>query len=203
VISSNGTTAGTAIVWFVQKPATSSDQYPGTPVTLRAYSASNLQQQLVSITAGTWTHAVNSNANIVPTVAKGKVYVASNQQLQVFGLFGQQGQTGSPAPLAASAPEVVTCPLGVARLASLASSATAHDFYGTICQASSNEIRVVLRSGCVLSVEISGVFVGHRPVLLTPGRTIHVRAMIGEDRIVHAWRVFPSQAMSANTPADR
>jgi hypothetical protein len=90
VVSSNGTTAGSGVMWFVQKPATSTDDDPGTPVTLMAYAASDLAQQLVSIEAGKWTHAAKSNANLIPTVANGRVYVASNRQLQIFGLLSSR-----------------------------------------------------------------------------------------------------------------
>ena len=89
-ISSNGTAPGTAIAWFVQRPQSNDDNEPGTPVTLYAFDASNLSTQLFSAQAGLWRHAVNSNANIVPTVANGFVYVASNEQLQIFGLLSQQ-----------------------------------------------------------------------------------------------------------------
>ncbi len=85
-ISSNGTTAGTAIAWYVRRPETSSDSEPGTPVTLYAYDAMNLTRQLYFAKAGTWRHAYNSNANLVPTVANGKVYVASEKRLEIFGL---------------------------------------------------------------------------------------------------------------------
>ena len=87
VISSNGTVSGSAVIWFVQRPQSSDDYEPGTPVTLMAYDPANLSQPIFSVQAGTWRHAVNSNANIVPTVANGKVYVASNEQLQIFGLL--------------------------------------------------------------------------------------------------------------------
>jgi hypothetical protein len=36
-------------------------------------------------TAGTWPNT-GGNANIVPVVVNGKVYVASNKQLNIFGL---------------------------------------------------------------------------------------------------------------------
>jgi hypothetical protein len=36
--------------------------------------------------AGSWPNLVN-NANLVPVVANGKVFVASYQQLQIFGLL--------------------------------------------------------------------------------------------------------------------
>jgi hypothetical protein len=87
-VSSNGTRAGTAVLWYVQRPPTSSDIDPGTPLTLWAFDVTNLSTPLFSAQAGTWTHAVGSNADLVPTVANGRVYVASNQQLQIFGLTG-------------------------------------------------------------------------------------------------------------------
>ena len=72
-----------------------------------------LLKQLYSVQAGTWTHAVNSEANIAPTVANGKVYVASNEQLQIFGLLPAGAHT-EPSALAQelqpSQPDVVACP---------------------------------------------------------------------------------------------
>lgn len=205
VISSNGTTAGTGIVWFVQKPASSSDQNPGTPVTLMAYSASNLQQQLFTMTAGTWTHAVNSNANIVPTVSNGKVYVASNQQLRIFGLLGQRRANAIvPANLVPSAPTAITCPAdGAAPVAANGATNSEHEFYGTICQASRNEVRLALRSGRAILVDISETVAQHPPLLLTPGRSVYVRATIGGDGVAHAQRISRSHVISPLTPPDR
>jgi hypothetical protein len=85
-ISSNGTEAGTAVAWYVRRPQTTSNGAKGTPVTLYAYDAMNLSRQLYFATAGSWRHAANSNANLVPTIANGKVYVASEKRLEIFGL---------------------------------------------------------------------------------------------------------------------
>lgn len=41
---------------------------------------------LFQATAGSWVNLVN-NANLVPVVANGEVFVASYQQLQIFGLL--------------------------------------------------------------------------------------------------------------------
>ena len=41
--------------------------------------------RLFSGVAGTWPN-LNGNANLVPVVANGKVYVASYRQLRIFGL---------------------------------------------------------------------------------------------------------------------
>jgi hypothetical protein len=83
-ISSNGTTAGTAIIWAVNRPVAGSAN-----VNLFAFDASS-GAQLFSATAGTWPQG--GNANIVPTIANGDVYVASFRTLSIFGL-ASPGQT--------------------------------------------------------------------------------------------------------------
>jgi hypothetical protein len=92
VVSSNGTTAGTGVVWFVQRPNMSISMKPGAPITLWAYSAANLTHPLFSTLGGYWLNAAVSNAYAVPTVANGKVYVASNLQLSIFGLLDAPGR---------------------------------------------------------------------------------------------------------------
>ncbi len=205
VVSSNGTTAGSAIVWFVQKPATSSDQDPGTPVTLMAYAAMDLTQQLVSVSAGTWTHASNSNANLVPTVANGKVYVASNKQLQIFGLLQANSRRAIvPQSLAPSAPAVIACPPEVSPRDVLGGgTAVVHEFYGTICAVNGAQLHLSLRRGRSLVVDTSEAFAQHREILLTPGRPIHVRATIDGKGVARARQITPSHAFSALTPPDR
>jgi hypothetical protein len=200
VISSNGTVAGSAIVWFVQRPATSSDQDPGTPITLHAVAASDLSQQLVSIQAGTWTHAVNSNANLVPTVANGKVYVASNKQLQIFGLFPTASRVSAVAkPPVPSEPAVVTCPAEVAPIA-LGGGTGVHQFHGTVCEVTGNRLRVALPGKRSISVDIAEASAHQRMPLLTPGRPIKVRATIDEKGVAHAQRVSHSHALMEMAP---
>jgi hypothetical protein len=80
-ISSNGTTAGSAIIWAVGRPLSSTHE-----LTLYAVDAAT-GAELYSDTAGTWPHA-SANANLVPTVANGKVYVGSYQALSIFGIAG-------------------------------------------------------------------------------------------------------------------
>ena len=186
VVSSNGTTAGTGVVWFVQKPATSSDQNPGTPVNLMAYSAANVHQQLFSAVGGTWTHAVNSNANIIPTVAKGKVFVASNQQLRIFGLLGQQREERAqvPSTLEPVTAPAISCPAEASPLSLVSGGANStHQFYGTICQSSPSELRLALRSGHSIAVSVSQAVSQQTVILLTPGRPAQVSVTIGKDGV--------------------
>ncbi len=207
VISSSGTTPGTAIVWFIQKPQSSSDIDPGTPIRLMAYDATNLQNPLISIQAGTWTHAVNSNANVVPTVANGKVYVASNKRLQIFGLLpplGSAARAALPHPVTPSKPEVVTCALSETPLAAVgASPASTHQFYGKVCHASGNELQLSLRSGHSITIDISQAFAQHRRVPLTLGRAVGVEATIDGKGGAHALRIYRAHTLSPLTPADR
>jgi hypothetical protein len=206
VVSSNGTAPGSAIVWFVQRPSTSSDSNPGTPVTLQAFDASNLQSQLLSLPAGAWTHAVNSNADIVPTVAEGKVYVASNDQVQIFGLLppARGRRTGSQHGLWPSKPDAVSCPRSEPALASVRGGANSkHEFWGTVCQVERNQLHLALRSGRSISVDIGDAAAHHPPVVLSPGRAIHVRVAIDAKGVAHAARISPSHTLSALTPFDR
>ena len=79
-VSSNGTTAGSAVIWAVSRPFDSTYD-----VVLHAFDAAT-GTPLYSATAGTWPNTGDSN--IVPTVANGKVYVASYAMLSIFGAEG-------------------------------------------------------------------------------------------------------------------
>jgi hypothetical protein len=98
VVSSNGTTAGTAIIWAVGRPTSSS-----TGVTLYAFSATPVNgalNLLFSAAAGPWPNQ-GGNANTVPVVANGKVYVAAYKSLTIFGPNGTASsgpQSAQPAP---------------------------------------------------------------------------------------------------------
>ncbi len=81
-ISSNGTMPGTAVIWAVGHGSGKSNS-----VTLYAFDANpsgGSLRLLWSGAAGYWPWWY-SNPNIVPTVANGHVYVASIQQLYIFG----------------------------------------------------------------------------------------------------------------------
>jgi len=78
--SSYGGTAGTGIVWPIERTS---------PLHLRAYDATNLQVKLFpDINAGPWNFAPDDRGFpfVVPTVANGRVYVGSDGQFNVFGL---------------------------------------------------------------------------------------------------------------------
>ena len=90
-VSSNGTTAGSAIVWAI-------DQYPvwftrartGTGV-LYAYDATNIPSMLYSSAQNATRDAAGTAVKFaVPTVANGKVYVGTSTEVDVYGLLERQ-----------------------------------------------------------------------------------------------------------------
>jgi PQQ-like domain len=139
-ISSNGTKAGSAIIWAVGRPTSTT-----TPsVTLYAFNGTATGTSLpllYSAVAGTWSN-FSTNANIVPVVANGKVYVASDGLLTIFGLLAQNA---APLPLRVTAGAVETAPTGPR-------------IFGTITSFSGKHIAVRLRSGVSVSVDLTDAF---------------------------------------------
>jgi hypothetical protein len=85
-ISSNGT--ANPIIWALSRPPNSQ----AAPITLFALNPDAGSEkkpairQLFKATAGAWPN-LGGNANLAPVVANGQVFVASNKQLQIFGLI--------------------------------------------------------------------------------------------------------------------
>ena len=80
-ISSNGRT--NTIIWALSHPASLAS--PGILLYAFDASTSGTMTPIFQSTAGAWPN-FRGNANLVPVVANGHVYVASNRQLQIFGL---------------------------------------------------------------------------------------------------------------------
>jgi outer membrane protein assembly factor BamB len=76
IVSSNGSTPGTGVVWLVRRGAT---------LQLEAYDALALGTPLFAANAGTWVNT-KGNAFLTPLEANGRVYVPSAGAVTVFGL---------------------------------------------------------------------------------------------------------------------
>jgi hypothetical protein len=114
-VSSNETQAGTGVIWAVSGP-----DFQGAALNLYAYRATDLSQLFatdLSVTPpGYWPNGAG-NANIVPVVSNGRVYVASatNQYGYTGGEVTIWGETAGPLP---SPPDLVSwdtseCPYAV------------------------------------------------------------------------------------------
>jgi hypothetical protein len=83
-ISSSGTT--NPIIWVLARPPASS---PRSPVYLYAFNPDAINgstmTELFKGVGGYWPN-LTGNSNLVPVVANGQVFVASYQELQIFGI---------------------------------------------------------------------------------------------------------------------
>jgi hypothetical protein len=82
-VSSNGT--ANPIIWALSRATNGR----GHPIYLFAFNPESVtrgyMKTLVKIEAGEWPN-ITGNANLVPVVADGEVFVASHEQLQIFGI---------------------------------------------------------------------------------------------------------------------
>jgi hypothetical protein len=90
-ISANGTTDG--IVWAIERPEALGAQPGDKPAVLHAYDATNVGTQLYSSSSALSQGAPRdrggcANKFAVPTIANGRVYVGTQNELDVFGLLG-------------------------------------------------------------------------------------------------------------------
>jgi hypothetical protein len=177
-VSSNGTQAGSAIIWAVGRPTSAT-----TPnVTLYAFNAAASGGSfplLYSAVAGTWPN-LGSNANIMPVVANGRVYVASYQALTIFGLSGQLAPVKQAAPL-----KVTATPLNAQP------SASGPQIFGTITSVSGDHIAVRLRNGASLSVDLTDAFRRYESVVPFVGENVEVQGASAPDGSIIArsmWR---------------
>lgn len=101
VVSSNGTQAGTAVVWALKTPANS-----GGNISLYAFDALTMSHTLFAGVAGTWTQGPGASyiggALVSPLVANGNVYVPVDGGVAVFGLAGQNNRRLGRRPVAPS-----------------------------------------------------------------------------------------------------
>jgi hypothetical protein len=89
-VSSNGSDSSTAIVWAIEKTDLG-NPYGGPPAILHAFRADNLNELYNSKTCPTRDKAGAASKFAVPTVANGLVFVPTQTELDIFGVF-----TGTP-----------------------------------------------------------------------------------------------------------
>lgn len=142
-ISSNGTAAGSAVVWAVARP-TGGYGANNWNVTLHAFDPASGAAVLYTSpgsAAGTWPNGVSANANIVPVVANGHVFVASYANLSIFGLGGQgaRSKVGVQPPAHAVMPVFAGAP---------------HELYGIVTAIDGSAITLRLRNGVAMRVDV-------------------------------------------------
>jgi hypothetical protein len=186
-VSSNGTQAGTAIIWATGRPTTVSPA----AVNLYAFAAtpsSGTLPLLFSSQAGAWGN-VTADADIVPVVANGRVFVASNQQLTIFGLGG--GPFNAPAAAAA-------------KPAALNAHAPPHEITGVLEHAEGPVLTLWTRAGKIARVNDSDAVRTKQIGVLMPGNAYTVQGTTYDSTgALHAQTVGRAKASPAIWPPDR
>jgi hypothetical protein len=115
VVSSNGNTSSTGILWIISPPGTCPTPdhcNPSGGGALRAYDATNLGTELYSSTQNTARDGLASYVKFsVPTVANGQVFVGTAHSLDIFGR-NPPPVTGTPTPTGTATPSPTPIPSG-------------------------------------------------------------------------------------------
>jgi hypothetical protein len=133
----------------------------------------------VSGEAGTWPNT-GGNANIVPTVANGMVYVASYKQLRIFGLVAPHRMPKRLTPVA-SHPAAKEQPFG---------PAAGPLYWGVIRKADGNRVTLELRTGRMLVVDLSKVMPRATSGFGVVGRALAVSGELAADGVFVATDVW-------------
>lgn len=183
-ISSDGSKAG-AIIWALARPQT----VPGN-ITLLAFKSeatgSSLLQTLFQAPAGAWASG-GGNANLVPVVANGQVYVASFQQLDIFGLLHGNAKFAQPAP-AKARPINFGAP---------------HQVTGTLVRIRGSHFTLRTRGGALVDVDQSDAIRRDRTNVLVVGRPYNARGTYDASGILHATFVMRANSTPGTWLPDR
>ncbi len=182
-VSSNGTTAGTAIVWAVSRPT---DRNPA-DVDLYAFDPTNAAT-LFSAVAGTWPYT-GADSDLVPTVANGVVLVASYEQLAIFGLL----PPGASARTALKIDAPARAPL----------APNVHEVYGQIAALAGTRLTMRTRTGRTVAVDVGAAERAYATATLYPGEFILVRGTAAPGGGLVATAVDRAKSSPALWEADR
>jgi len=183
VVSTNERKAGTAIIWAVGRPTST------TGLMLYAFSATPVNGSLpllYSGAAGQWPN-LGGNANVVPLVANGLVYVGAYRTLTIFGPNGTAA--------AAVAPRTE---------AQVALSPDVRRLTGTLVANSGAELTLLTRTGEKVGVDASVALERQRATQLIVGQPYTVLATVRvEDGALTASSVMRAKPGKDAWPADR
>ena len=187
-ISSSGTKAGTAVIWAVGRPT-------NVPGTMPLYAIDPTTGKVIySATAGSWTSG-NSNANTVPTVANGHVYVATYQELAIFGL-------GNPAKLAAREALVSRVHAATAR-PGFKLAANQHAVWGKIASVTQSEMTIQTRVGAQVRIYLTAARIAGNIAAPVVGQAAVVIGSFAADGLLVASNVEHAKPEPETWPKDQ
>ena len=176
-VSSDGTNAGTAIVWAIGRPTNDHQQ-----IKLFAFNGTasgSALPLLWSGNAGTWpgSHSDSGgNANLVPTVANGRVYVPGFNELRIFGLISTRKGKRFPARA-----ETMST-----HLEERHSKIPGALYWGTIRSTDGLRITIALRTGKILKVDLSEAIKEQTTIHPILGRTVVINGKLDSKGVLQA-----------------
>ncbi|HEY8031410.1 MAG TPA: hypothetical protein VIF02_03250 [Methylocella sp.] len=185
-VSSNGTMAGTTVIWATGEPV---DSNPAA-VNLYAFGAApsgGTLPLLYSSRAGSWPFT-GANANIVPVVANGKVYVASNKQLTIFGLGGHSFAASAAAAAGPAAGNTQESP---------------HQVTGVLQSATGTALALRTRAGTIARLDDSEALRKKQTSVLVPGKAYTAQGTYDSTGALHASTLARAKGSPALWPPDR
>lgn len=183
-VSSDGAKTHTAIVWAVSRP----DGSPAEHVWLYAFNGTSAET-VFSAKAGTWPNT-GGDSNTVPTVANGKVYVASYKELDIFGFSG-------------SAAEAPMANLGHVEPARAHLPQGEHEIFGMVRAFRGSIIVLARRDGALVTVDARDALRQARFAQPTVGHGVMVRGRYNGARTFVASYVFHAKDHAAMWYSDR
>jgi hypothetical protein len=165
-VSSNAADLGSAIIWAIGREE-GSDHH----VTLYAFNGNPSGATLPLLwsspqPAGFWPNT-GGNADLVPTIANGRVFVPSNKEVQIFGLTSKPRPPREPFPL------------GGAKEA--AAPAAGPQYWGTVKSVSANHLTLELRNGHELQVDLTPAMDQGRSIEPQVGQFVVVTGRLNAD----------------------
>jgi hypothetical protein len=187
VSSHNGYLPG-AIIWAVARPSGSA------PLTLYAFAAAasgGALKQLYTSPAGQWPN-LGGNADTVPVVANGKVYVASYKALMIFGPNGAPVGAAQAAAMMGAAGSSLPLPAGVTERVT-----------GTLLAINGTTLKLQSRGRQTVSVNIAHALENDRLANLIPGQAYTALAVgYGSDGSLQAVSVMRAKPGMGAWPQD-
>ncbi len=192
-VSSNGTQAGTGIIWTVARP---SPAVPDAAVILYAFAATPNSGKLHSLfggVAGVWPFTAG-DANIVPVVANGKVFVAAYGTLAIFGL-----RSGG----AASKPLKIIPSTLTAGLSAPGANEAPHEITGTLLEINGSALSIKTRAGNTVMVDATKAAQAQRSAVLVIGKAFSVQGTYDANGKLLATIIVRAKPSAGSWPRDR
>ncbi|HLY07163.1 MAG TPA: hypothetical protein VKR31_15565, partial [Rhizomicrobium sp.] len=145
------------------------------------------RQQLFSETAGQWPNT-GGNANLVPVVANGLVYVASYQMLTIFGPGGSKIAHLPPIHVVDTRPKL---------------DPGEHEIYGTVRSMKGADITIAKRTGEELRINATDAQKTFHYAPPTVGHALIARGTLDKSGLMQASAILHAKDSPAIWPSDR